>query len=497
MPRLRFVSFIFLLVALIGGCRPIKTPGSTNPATAGSITLNDPILPELGNGGYDALHYAISLAVEPEKNRIDGEVLATMRATQNLHAFSLDFSGLEIAAVAVNEQPAVYRRDGNKLLVTPATPLAAGETFSTLVRYGGVPEPVASAAGVPPDAGGWVAQPGGSYVVAEPDGAMNWFPNNNHPSDKATFSFAMSVPAGYQVVANGVPDGEAAQPDGRTHFLWEMAQPMATYLATVQINQYDRRESVTESGVTIRNYFPSETPPDVVASFARTGEMLVWMEELIAPYPFDEYGVVLLNRPVGWALETQSLSTFGSRGAGDESIIVHELMHQWFGNDVTLATWQDIWLNEGFATYFPLLWAEAEDPGSYAEAVQGLYRYIEEANLFAPGRVTAATLFHPAVYVRGAYALHALRTTVGDERFFAILRHYYARFAGANASTADFMAIATEFGGVPANEVLTLWLFSDEIPPLPAPAAPELLPPLVSDSFPFMPAHFAQKESTP
>ena len=139
MPRLRFVGFIFLLVALIGGCQPIKTPDGGNPATVGSITLNDPILPALGNGGYDALHYAITLAVEPEQNRIDGEVLATMRATQSLHAFSLDFSGLEIAAVAVNEQPAVYRREGNKLLVTPATPLAAGETFSTLVRYGGVP----------------------------------------------------------------------------------------------------------------------------------------------------------------------------------------------------------------------------------------------------------------------------------------------------------------------------------------------------------------------
>ena len=144
--------------------------------------------------------------------------------------------------------------------------------------------------------------------------------------------------------------------------------------------------------------------------------------------------------------------------------MVHELSHQWFGDNVSVATWQDIWLNEGFATYFEQLWLEHSEQADIDANMSNLYAEIADGNLSSPIPTEARDLFGSAVYVRGAYTLHALRQTVGDDTFFQILREYYDRHQGDSASTADFVAVAEELGGQSAVDILNEWLYSDTIP---------------------------------
>lgn len=432
--------------AVTAGVTAPATPPATANAAAALAGLGDPLYPRLGNAGYDVQHYTIDLDVDVASNTISGTTTISAQATQDLTAFHLDFSGLQLHGVAVDGVPARFARVDDELVITPTTMLATGVPFTVTADYAGTPRPIRDPS-VPTIPLGWLRQPDGLFVVSEPSGAMNWYPVNNHPADKATYTFRMTVPQPYQVAANGVLTDVSKTGETAT-YTWEMTDPMASYLATVHIGEYTVQEQTGPHDLPIRNYFPVDTPESVKAGFAVTPQMIAYMEELIGPYPFDTYGVALLNEDVGWALETQTLSTFGGQGGGEETIF-HELAHQWFGDSVSPATWRDVWLNEGFATYFALLWANRHaEPGVLDAVMERWQRRIEAGGLGSPIPDSPADLFGPAVYQRGALALHTLRRQVGDEKFFKILRTYYQRHAGGNASTQDFIDVVEEAGGM-------------------------------------------------
>ncbi len=490
--RVMAASLFGLLALLMAACGPvIRTPEATRiPAPsivatapvaasptpqitatvavtplAGAAGLADPLYPTLGNGGYDARHYTIDLDVDVASNTISGTTTIAAQATQDLATFHLDLAGLGVRRVLIDERPASFARTGHELIITPTAVLPNNTPFTVTIDYAGVPEPITdpSVSFVPL---GWQRQSDGLFVVSEPSGAMNWYPVNNHPADKATYTFRITVPHAYQAVANGVL-ADVRQDAGRTTTTWEMTDPMASYLATVHIGQYEVEQTTGPNGLPIRNYFPIGTPASIRARFADAPAMIDYMTQLIGPYPFDAYGVVLLNDNVGWALETQSLPTFGAQGASAETVF-HELMHQWFGNHVSPATWQDVWLNEGFATYFALLWAErTAGRAQTARTMAGWYDQLAAQGIGSPIPAQAGDLFSPAVYWRGAWALHALRLSVGDDLFFEILREYYRRHAGSSAGTHDFVAVAVEKGGAAVESLLHGWLFEESLPPLP------------------------------
>ena len=427
-----------------------------------SITgLGDPIYPDLGNEGIDVQHYDLDLVVDMKAGTISGSTKIDAVATESRTWFSLDLAGLEVEAVDVNGDPASFSVEASKLIILPGLELSQDEPFTAVIQYAGKPQPIPDRS-APIDLG-WQTRSSGTFVVSEPSGAMNWFPNNNHPSDKATYTMRFTLPQPYGLASNGVLT-ESEQVGANNVFTWEMEQPMASYLAIAQINQYEVEEEETDSGVAIRNYFPLDTPDRVRDAFDQTAEMIAFMEETIAPYPFDSYGVVLLGQPAGWALETQSLSTYGADGPSRPGVVVHELSHQWFGDNVSVASWQDIWLNEGFATYFEQLWLEYSEHADIEANMSDLYAEIADRNLSSPIPTEAQDLFGSPVYLRGAYTLHALRQTVGDDIFFQILREYYDRHQGDSASTTDFIAVAEELGGQTAVDILNKWLYSDTIP---------------------------------
>lgn len=453
---------------------PLTAPAPATRPLAGAAGLDDPLYPTLGNGGYDVLHYDIDLKVDVDSNSLNGATTISARATQALSAFNLDFSGLTIGQVTVNGAPARYRRQASELTITPLQPVQADSLLTVTVAYQGQPQPIRDP-GVPFLPLGWQRFGDDIAVVSEPSGAMTWFPSNNHPLDKATFTMRLTVPKPYQAAANGVLS-DTHDNGSSTTYVWQMTDPMATYLATVHIGRYEVVTAAGPDGVVRRDYFPLGTPASVKASFARIPQMMQFMRQRIGPYPFAAYGVALLSVPTGWALETQTLSTFGAGAGGaawDEGEVMHELAHEWFGNSVSPATWQDVWLNEGFATYFQWLWQEQnEGSAAFDATVQKAYASMLAQDVGAPLPQQPPGMFTDATYQRGAWTLHALRLTVGDEVFFKILRTYYQRFAGSHASTADFIATAVEVSGQPAVEALLRdWLTNSKLPAPPAPSA--------------------------
>ncbi len=476
MKNSRLFCFMLLLASLVmGACTinfveaetPVATTesASSNSTSAGADGLGDPLYPQGGNGGYDAIHYTIELAVDMATNEIDGATTIDAMTTQELSAFNLDFHGLEIGRVTVNGAPAAFSRNGDELTITPDAPLPTDTAFAVTVAYSGEPEPV-NDPGLSFAELGWKRYPPGVFTFSEPSGSKSWYPVNNHPTDKATYTFRITVDKPYVVAANGLLQEEIDNGDTVT-YVWEASDRMASYLATVNIAEFQVQRLVGPDGLPIRNYFPPDTSQRMIDVFEPTGEMIAYFSELIAPYPFEAYGVAVMDQRFGAALENQTMSVFG-RDMAFETVVVHELAHQWFGDSVSLARWQDMWLNEGFATYFSALWEEHQDGREALERIMdNSYQGMVNQKLPAPAYPEADELFGGAVYVRGAWVLHALRLEVGDEVFFDILRTYYDRFKDGNASTDDFIAVSEAVSGLDLTEFFDAWLFGDEIPEKP------------------------------
>jgi aminopeptidase N len=451
----------------VGATTTNLVPTSTLPFLAGAAGIGDLYYPGLGNGGYDVQHYDIDLTYETD-GLVGAEVVVTAIATQNLSDFNLDFEGWEIDSLTVDGVEADFRRDGEELVIHPSQ-VSSGDHFTIEVSYHGTPAPMQSVA-LPLEIG-WLAGPGGEqFVVAEPDAAHSWFPANDHPIDKATFSFSVTVPAGFMGAANGELN-EVAESDTTTTYRWSMDAPMAPYLATVIIGDgwqiVEDPVSTAAAGLPVRNVLPSDLVGDAPAALERTGEMINVLEEAFGPYPFDRYGIAVVDG-FQHALENQTLSVFG-RSMVDapffEYVHVHELAHQWFGDSVSVAQWGDIWLNEGSATFSELLWVEhLYGAGAYREEVANRTEAARVAGYGPPGTPPPDDLFNGSVYQRGALVLVALRDEVGDEAFFETLRTYTERYANGNATTDEFTDLAEETSGRDLNDLFAAWLYGEELP---------------------------------
>jgi hypothetical protein len=207
--------------------------------TAGSTGLGDPYFPLDGNGGYDVRHYGLDIRYDPATKGLVGIATITAMATQDLSRFNLDLVGLSVRSIDVVGVPATWTRTKGELAVTPAAGLPAGEEFSTVVRYDGVPTPIHEPTRIDA-ASGFLPSADGALFAGEPHVASRWFPVNDSLLDKAAYTFAVTVPAGRTALANGVLTGHDTVA-GRTTWTWEAVEPMAPYLAGVTIGTFDLR----------------------------------------------------------------------------------------------------------------------------------------------------------------------------------------------------------------------------------------------------------------
>jgi aminopeptidase N len=442
-------------------------------ADVGASGLGDAYFPHEGNGGYDALHYDLRLAYSPRTNRLSGVARVRARALVALERFNLDLKGLRVRGVRVDGRPAAFHRAGTELRVTPGASLAAGQVFTVAVRYRGVPRTIVGSPIAFGEPYGFLHTPDGQFVAAEPNGAYTWFPSNDHPSDKATFTFRITVPRGVRVVANGRRRSTSTHGRRRT-FVWSEDSPMATYLATVDTGHWLIRRGRTKGGVPVTVAIDPKIAPRRARRTARfflrtTARIVDYESSVFGPYPFSSAGAIAddaryRGRRLGFSLETQSRPVYS--GVTDTVTIAHELAHQWFGDSVSVARWRDIWLNEGFASFAEYLWLDHTGQQTAHSSFRADYSIPGGSSFWKlpiadPGR---DRLFDVAVYRRGAMTLQALREKIGDGPFFQILRTWAAQHRHANASTADFIALAEQVSGRDLDGFFHAWLYAARKP---------------------------------
>ncbi|MFC4146189.1 M1 family metallopeptidase [Micromonospora mangrovi] len=476
------VGLLLAAASVLAGCQSsdagqvAPTPGRSVPVTPrsfapGAAGVGDPYFPTYGNGGYDVARYTVKVRYDPDSDKLTGTTTVQATATTDLSAFHLDLAGLTVRSVTVDGVKARHKRESDELVVTPATGLTSGNGFVAEIRYDGVPAALRNEV---LGEGGWLHTSDGAIALGQPESASTWFPVNDHPSDKATYDFEITVPDGLTAVSNGVPKGKTRPQKGWTTWKWSEGSPMASYLSMVVIGRF-RVTTAEHKGRPVFSAVTTglaEGAPD--RSVARTVEVADYLESVFGPYPFDAYGgVVVADARIRYALETQSRPVYAAsffRRGDNAGVVAHELAHQWFGDSVSLAKWQDIWLNEGLATYAEWLWAEHTGESTVQRAFD--QRYASSPSRVwrtPPGKPGVENLFGESVYQRGGMALHALRVAVGDDAFFRILRTWAAEKKDANGTTADFVACAERVSGKKLGKLFDAWLYGTERPATPKP----------------------------
>jgi aminopeptidase N len=433
----------------------VAAPPAGAAFAPGAPGLGDPFFPLGGNGGYDAGHYALTLSYQPATNRLDGDVTITARATQDLSRFDLDLRGFVVSSVRVGGRPANFARDGQELVVTPAAPIKSGATFEAEVVYGGVPQVITD-----PDGSieGWVPTDDGAFVVGEPQGSPGWFPVNDNPRDKATYDFAVTVPAGLTVMANGVLASKTTA-NGSTTWNWRERDPMASYLATATLGRFDLTISDVDG---IPSYVAVDPQLAKGQVLSKLPDAIRFYRSIYGPYPFDAVGAIVDSaKNVGYSLETQTKPNFPY--VPDEATLVHELAHMWFGDSVTLTQWPDIWLHEGFATWSEWIWSEHQGNKTAAQWFKQLYNTPAQDDAFwnpPPGNPgTPASLFDGTIYYRGAMTLQALREKIGNAVFMRIMREWAQDNRFGNVTTPEFIALAERESSQDLDHFFDIWLY--------------------------------------
>jgi len=305
------------------------------------------------------------------------------------------------------------------------------------------------------------------YTLSEPDYAPSWWPCKDLPEDKATFEMAITVPNQLTAVSNGLLQEIKDESNGDKTFYWRSTYPITTYLVSIAIGKYERWNETYKSldgskQMPVDYYaYPSYTEK-AKADWKNTVEMLEFFSKTFGEYPFinEKYGMAMFGW-IGGAMEHQTISSMGYTlvtGTGKyENVVVHELVHQWFGDAVSPGKWKDIWLNEGFASYGEALWQEYKNgKGAYNDFMKKEdYGYFQ-GTVYDP----EGFIFGPTVYNKGAWCLHMLRGVAGDSVFFKIVRTYFEKFKYKNATTQDFKKVCEEVSGTDLTYFFDQWIFA-------------------------------------
>lgn len=458
-PLLGALGAVLALAAALALAAPAD---ASRPARLSLSGLGDSYFPEDGNAGIDVQRYKIADAYDFSSGELSGRTTLTVRATQALTAFDLDFL-LPVSAVSIDGGAVSFRRpDPHELRITPGATIAKGSRFKVTVSYAGDPRRVCWDGECD-----WLADKHEVTTMNEPHMAAWWFPANDSPADAAKMDISITVPASKRVIANGHQVSRTVSA-GLATTRWKARDAMAPYLAFFAAGDFTVAHGRSHGLpwlVAVSNRLPSAARKASLRLMKKTPAITAWLAGRLGNYPFESVGGVTTALGPGFALETQTRPTYPALWADQTVTVVHELAHQWFGDSVRLSRWQDVWLNEGFATFMEWYWTEAHGGATAMERL--LDDYHSSAASFWRTHVDdpgSAHLWGRPVYERGAMTLQALRTKVGDKVFWRILRGWARTRAGRTATTAQFEKYAAKVAGQRLDRFFAAWVHSGSRP---------------------------------
>lgn len=448
------------------------------PSPATPLGIGDPLFPHLGNPGYDVTSYDIAFTYRGDNREpLEAVTKIDARVTQPLERVNLDFTHGEVRSTEVNGEAVRFASSGEDLVLTPAEPVGPGERLRITVRH--TSDPVSGRK----SQGGWLRTADGLAMANQADAAHLVFPCNDHPADKAMFTFRITAPKGLTAVANGLPAAEPRHNGSATTWAYRTHHPMATELAQVSIGRSTVLHRKGPHGLPVRDVVPTKDRKALERWLKKTPGQIAWMEKKVGRYPFEAYGVLVAPAKTGFELETQTLSLFEQQlftlphipEWSVDALMVHELAHQWFGDSVSPRTWSDLWLNEGHATWYEALFTEERTRRSLADRMREAYRKSDgwraeggppaRPKRPAPGK--KISLFRPVVYDGSALVLYALRQEIGHEAFERLERQWVRAHRDGTATTADFVRLASRNAGRDLGGFFDAWLYGEKTPPMP------------------------------
>ena len=431
----------------------------------------------------DVEHYRFALMLSDSTDRITGQATVRMKLlAAGLTTVELDLAGMtperqgrgmRVMSVTSGGRTLAFSHATDRVAMTLAAPSVQGQVVEFVVRYEGIP------------ADGLLIKktPHGdrSFFSDDwPDKAHQWLPTIDHIADKATMEMDVTAPAHYQVISNGARVEETDLPGHLRRTVWRESVPIAPWLYVLGVAEFAVQHVGTYQGVPIETWVFAPDRDKGFYDFATpTRDVLAFYSEWIGPYSYEKLANVQSNSAAGGMEAASAIfyatgSVSGTRSLRWRNVVIHEIAHQWFGNAVTENDWNDVWLSEGFATYFTLLYIEhAYGKDEFTDGLRKSRAGIAEMDQKLPNyRVVHEKLVNMAdvttrlTYEKGAWTLHMLRQKLGDERFWAGIRAYHARYRDATASTADFRAEMERAGGQDLTAFLDQWLYRGGIPKL-------------------------------
>ena len=427
---------------------------------------------------WEPNHYLVNITLDDKLTeittasaRIDIKILKPTRV------IDLDFGELTVDRVTLGSTSLKFTHDNGKLLVD--LPANAGDSIALTIDYHGEPR---DGLILTNDKDGHPAAVGDNW----PNRVHHWIPTFDHPSAKATVTFNITAPAGQEVVANGKLDHVETTANGQRTWTYSEGAPIPPYCMIIAVGQFARVEPALRALTPLSYYVPLSERELAVKGFSPAAPAVEFFTQKVAAYPYEKLALIVGATRFG-GMENSSAIVFtsnlfsrparagmsGTYGvpAGNVNVIAHEIAHQWFGDSVTESTWSDLWLSEGFATYFAGLFVQRY------EGEEAFQQYMKDASrrvfdyekghrtpIFDRDTENLMNLLNPNNYEKGAWVLHMLRANLGDAVFFQGIRNYYNSHAQSNASTEDLRSALEKASGKNLRGFFARWVYDSGHP---------------------------------
>ena len=431
------------------------------------------IVVEQPRPGIDIEAYRFELTLRDDIDRITGRATVRFRFTADgvvelpldLIGVTPDGQGMEVTGVRAAGRPLEYRHENDLLTVRLPRAGRPGERDSVTVSYRGAP---ASGLRIGPNKYGERT----FFSDNWPNRARNWLPTVDHVAEKAACEFVITAPAHYQVVSNGVLVEETDLDGGMRRTHWRQAAPISPWLFVVGVARFAVQNLGEFDGKPVQTWVYARDRDAGFHDFAvPTLQVLAFFDDYVGPFAYEKLANIT-SPATGGGMEAATALMYsenaitGDRPVRWRNVVIHEIAHQWFGNAVTESEWDDVWLSEGFATYFTLLFREhaygrddfVTGLREAAERVRFWYEQNPDYRIVHDDLEDMSRVTSVATYQKGAWVLHMLRERIGDEAFQRGIRTYYARHLNGTASTDDLMQAMEEASGDDLQAFFDQWL---------------------------------------